>query len=228
MRREAEETPETRLDRWLRQLLDLTMRNRLLNSSSGSKRVIPLLGSKLDAVEDRLAAGRTFAVLERPSELPGKGAPDEEAIRGLDALLTAGVEEGQLRSSLDAAELEVRLTNVYREARTAREEGGVNSLYLAVGFLSYRETRQATRVRRAPLLLVPLEIKRKSGRAGYSLVKGGDETRINVTLLEYLRRDHDVNIAGLDPLPEDENGVDVALVLREFAASAPWGLTDTE
>ena len=214
LRREAEETPETRLDRWLRQLLDLTMRNRLLNSSSGSKRVIPLLGSKLDAVEDRLAAGRTFAVLERPSELPGKGAPDEEAIRGLDALLTAGVEEGQLRSSLDAAELEVRLTNVYREARTAREEGGVNSLYLAVGFLSYRETRQATRVRRAPLLLVPLEIKRKSGRAGYSLVKGGDETRINVTLLEYLRRDHDVNIAGLDPLPEDENGVDVALVLR--------------
>ncbi len=214
LRREAEETPETRLDRWLRQLLDLTMRNRLLNSSSKSKRVIPLLGSKLDAVEDRLAAGRTFAVLERPSELPGKGAPDDEAVRGLDALLTAGVEEGQLRSYLDAAELEVRLTNVYREARTAREEGGVNSLYLAVGFLSYRETRQATRSRRAPLLLIPLEIKRKSGRAGYSLVKGGDETRINVTLLEYLRRDHDVDITGLDPLPEDENGVDVALVLR--------------
>lgn len=214
LRREAEETPQTRLDRWLRQLLDLTMRNRLLNSSSSSKRVIPLLGSKLDAVEDRLAAGRTFAVLERPSELPGKGAPDEEAIRGLDALLTAGVAEGQLRSYLDAAELEVRLTNVYREARTAREEGGVNSLYLAVGFLSYRETRQATRSRRAPLLLIPLEIKRKSGRAGYSLVKGGDETRINVTLLEYLRRDHDVDITGLDPLPEDENGVDVALVLR--------------
>ncbi|MGB0332366.1 MAG: DUF4011 domain-containing protein, partial [Planctomycetota bacterium] len=214
LRREAGETPQTRLDRWLRQLLDLTMRNRLLNSSSSSKRVIPLLGSKLDAVEDRLAAGRTFAVLERPSELPGKGVPDEEAIRGLDALLTAGVAEGQLRSYLDAAELGIRLTNVYREARTAREEGGVNSLYLAVGFLSYRETRQATRSRRAPLLLIPLEIKRKSGRAGYSLVKGGDETRINVTLLEYLRRDHDVDITGLDPLPEDENGVDVALVLR--------------
>ena len=214
LRREAEETPETRLDRWLRQLLDLTMRNRLLNSSSKSKRVIPLLGSKLDAVEDRLAAGRSFAVLERPSELAGKGAPEDEAVRALDALLEAGVGEGQLRSYLDAAELEVRLTNVYREARTAREEGGVNSLYLAVGFLSYRETRQATRSRRAPLLLIPLEIKRKSGRAGYSLVKGGDETRINVTLLEYLRRDHDVDITGLDPLPEDENGVDVSLVLR--------------
>ncbi|MDG1050032.1 MAG: DUF4011 domain-containing protein [Planctomycetota bacterium] len=214
LRREAEETPETRLDRWLRQLLDLTMRNRLLNSSSGSKRVIPVLGSKLDAVEDRLAEGGAFAVLERPSELPGKGVPDEEAVRGLDSLLSTGVEAGELRSYLDASELDVRLTNVYREARTAREEGGANSLYLAVGFLSYRETREATRSRRAPLLLIPLEIKRKSGRAGYSLVKGGDETRINVTLLEYLRRDHDVDITGLDPLPEDAKGVDVALVLR--------------
>ncbi|MGD2018384.1 MAG: DUF4011 domain-containing protein, partial [Planctomycetota bacterium] len=214
LRREAEDTPQTRLDRWLRQLLDLTMRNRLLNSSSRSKRVVPLLGGKLDAVEDRLADGRTFTVLERPSELAGKGDPDGEAVRSLDALLTAGVAEGQLRSHLEGPELEARLTNVYREARTAREEGGANSLYLAIGFLTFRETRQATRARRAPLLLVPLEMKRRSGRGGYSLVKGGDETRINVTLLEYLRRDHDIDITGLDPLPEDDNGVDVALVLR--------------
>ena len=126
----------------------------------------------------------------------------------------------KVEQCLDAAELQARLTNVYREARTAREEGGVNSLYLAVGFLCYRETRQATRTRRAPLLLIPLEIKRKSGRAGYSLVKGGDETRINVTLLEYLRRDHDVDITGLDPLPEDENGVPLTASPRR-ASSAP-------
>ena len=56
LRREAEETPQTRLDRWLRQLLDLTMRNRLLNSSSSSKRVIPLLASYF--VQFRVNAGQ--------------------------------------------------------------------------------------------------------------------------------------------------------------------------
>ena len=38
----------------------------------------------------------------------------------------------------------------------------------------------------------------------------------NVTLLELLRRDHDVDVVGLDPLPVDDSGIDVPLVLRIF------------
>ena len=215
-RRQLEETPATRLDRWLRQLLDLTMRNRLLNSSSTSKRVLPLLaGADLGAIEDRLAEGKAFRVVARPTELAGVADPTPADLEPLTALFEAGVERGQLYSSLGEAKLAERLTHLYREARTAREEGGSSSLYLAIGFLEYLETHQATRPRRAPLLLVPLELKRKTGGAkGYSLSIGADEPRVNVTLLEYLRRDHEIEIAGLDPLPTDDRGIDVPLVLR--------------
>ena len=62
---------------------------------------------------------------------------------------------------------------------------------------------------------MPLELKRKTGGAkGYSLSIGADEPRVNVTLLEYLRRDHEIEIAGIDPLPADDRGIDVPLVLR--------------
>ncbi|MEM9379498.1 MAG: DUF4011 domain-containing protein [Planctomycetota bacterium] len=217
LRREVDETPQSRLDRWLRRLLDLTMRNRLLASATKSKRVVPLLGADLAALEDGLADGRSFRVLERPSEIEGASLPlDDEARARIAPLLAAGVASGEVRSPLDRDELQVRLTNLYREARTAREEGGANSLFLAVGFLHYRETTQSTKTRRAPLLLVPLDMKRLSGRRDYSLVRGGDETRINVTLLEYLRRDHEIDVPGLEPLPLDEKGVDVELVLRVF------------
>lgn len=217
-RRQLEETPETRLDRWLRQLLDMTMRNRLLNSSSTSKRVLPLLpGADLGAIEDRLAEGKAFRVAARPPELEGIAEPTPADLEPLQGLFEAGVERGQLYSPLGEAKLAERLTHLYREARTAREEGGSSSLYLAIGFLEYLETRQATRPRRAPLLLVPLEIKRKTGAGkGYSLTLGADEPRVNVTLLEYLRRDHEIDVTGLDPLPTDDQGIDVPLVLRIF------------
>lgn len=37
---------------------------------------------------------------------------------------------------------------------------------------------------------------------------------MNITLLEYLRQDHGVSISGLDPLPEDEHGIDIPLVFN--------------
>lgn len=213
-RQRLEESPATRLDRWLRQLLDLTMRNRLLNASATSKRVLPLLAVDVGAIEDRLSAGKAYRVLPAPTELDGIREPSPDDLVPIAGLLASGADSGKLYSSLRTGELEDRILNLYREARTAREEGGSSSLYLAIGFLVYRETKQSTKERRAPLLLVPLELKRQSARKGYSLEMGADEPRVNVTLLEYLRRDHDIDVAGLDPLPEDENGVDVPLVLR--------------
>ncbi len=213
-RQRLEETPATRLDRWLRQLLDLTMRNRLLNASATSKRVLPLLAVDVGVIEDRLSAGKTYRVLPSPQELEGIREPSPDDLAPIAGLLASGADSGKLYSSLAPGELDDRILNLYREARTAREEGGSSSLYLAIGFLVYRETKQSTKERRAPLLLVPLELKRQSARKGYSLEMGADEPRVNVTLLEYLRRDHDIDVAGLDPLPEDENGVDVPLVLR--------------
>ncbi|MEZ6016107.1 MAG: DUF4011 domain-containing protein [Planctomycetota bacterium] len=217
---EVTEAPATRLDRWQRHLLDLSMRNRLLNATGRSKRVIPLLVAEPALVEDRLAQGKGLRIEPRPPELeldpPSDGsAPSQrERMERIAPLLAAAQSAGALKSSLGAEELEARLVALYREARTAVEEGGANSLYVALGFLTFREKGKAHSQRRAPLLLVPVELKRASVRRGYALAPTGEDTRINVTLLEYLRRDHQVDIQGLDPLPTDDAGVDVALVLR--------------
>lgn len=218
-RAQEDETPATRLDRWLRQLLDLTMRNRLLAAPSRTKRVLPLLAANAGAIEDRLSDGKSFRIRPAPPEIAGVVEPTARDLEPIRGLLEAGAKSGDLYAPLDEAALAERLLHVYREARTAREEGGSNSLYLAIGFLAYRETRQSGKERRAPLLLVPLEIGRRSARRGFTLSIGADEPRVNVTLLEYLRRDHDIEVTGLDPLPTDDHGIDVALVLRIFRSA---------
>ena len=223
--------PGTRIDGWLRRLLDLSMRNRLLDCSR-SRRVVPLLGRELGALEDRLANGTTLRLLERPRELVGPDAAtraaDEQKIA---PALHEALERDELRADLDAAELEARLLAIFREARTAREEGGANNLFLAIGFLEFREVERSSRVRRAPLLFVPLELKRGSARDGYRITRGDDDARLNVTLLEYLRQVHQIDVRGLDALPFDDAGVDVDVVLRLFREAVRhedrWEVSDT-
>jgi hypothetical protein len=57
------ETPATRLDRWKRNLLDLSMRNRLLNFRD-TKKKLRILCPDLASLEDALADGDKFQVRE--------------------------------------------------------------------------------------------------------------------------------------------------------------------
>lgn len=85
-------------------------------------------------------------------------------------------------------ELEKRLKRLYDAQRTKFEETGVKTLYLALGFLKWREANFSNKVMMAPLLSVPLEMKRtKVGGSGigreYLFETSAQESEeINLTL----------------------------------------------
>jgi very-short-patch-repair endonuclease len=217
----ADRRPQDRIDLWCRKLLDLTMRNRLLNFRT-TKKTVPLLCPDAALLEDALSEGRRFRVLSRPAELDDDGEVRRpgmtraDLIEAIHDLLREQLDALQLRADLDQENLEARLVGLYRDARTATEEGGSSNLYLAIGFLEYRETPGSSQTRRAPILLLPVELRRSSVRGKITLALGGDEPRVNVTLLEYLRRDHGIDVPGLDPLPHDDSGLDVPLILHQM------------
>ena len=80
--------------------------------------------------------------------------------------------------------------------------------------LKWYETPVSTKARFAPILLFPIEIVRKSAPKGYVIRGRGEDTVINITLLEKLRQDFKINIKGLDPLPLDKSGVDVPKIFN--------------
>ena len=51
------------------------------------------------------------------------------------------------------------------------------------------ETDNSEKPRYAPILLIPMEIIRKSVQSGYLVRAGEDEPQLNITLLEMLRQD---------------------------------------
>ena len=83
---------------------------------------------------------------------------------------------GRIRTNLEESEHARRLTELYRAARVALDENGTNTLFAAVGILEWRETEHSDRVLRAPILLVPVELKRKSVLEGFTLGRIDEET----------------------------------------------------
>lgn len=201
--------PLTRVERWKRRLLDLSLRNRLLNHRTTSK-TIPLAVHDLARLEDLLADGRVFRLLP---ERPADSEDDESALRQRE------LESGRLRTTLADEDLERRLVRVYRAARLSLQEGGANTLYLAVGFLRWYETPASPTERRAPILLYPLVMTRRSvaeGTKGYRIELADDEPQVNITLLQKLEGEFEIRVPGLDELDTDENGLDLSRILDRF------------
>ncbi|MCA9141065.1 MAG: DUF4011 domain-containing protein, partial [Planctomycetales bacterium] len=211
-------TPEGRVDRWHRKLLDLTLRNRLLNFRS-TKQTIPFLCPEISKLEDLLARGSrlklvslTDAKMDRRDDpaVSSKVAEKELQIQfAKDAL-----EHGQVCATIAGQELTKRLTTLYRSSRNDLAEGGSNTLYLAVGFLWWKENPTDSRVYRAPLLLVPVKLIRKSAHSAYRLAHHEDDVRFNATLIQKLKRDFDCDLTRFEAeLPKDDRGIDVPMVL---------------
>jgi very-short-patch-repair endonuclease len=218
----VEEKPKTaagRIDRWQRKLLDLSLRNRLLNFKDG-KQAVPFLCPDVPFLEDRLATAARMRIISLPEQNPlgqrdanvhllstGKDINVEFALEAL--------QRDELSSPLAPKELDARLIDIYRRAQNDLAEGGSNTLFLAVGFLKWKKTPDDTKTYRAPLLLVPVKLERRSAASRFHILHHEDEVRFNATLLQLLKRDFDLNLPQFDgALPTDESGIDVPLVLE--------------
>lgn len=218
----VQETPDARVERWKRKLLDLSFRNRLLNFKE-SKKTVQLLCQDISSLEDALA-GRdaSFRVRPLPSDLLEESTGSAGVIRNragddsLNDVLREGLGNNLLYSKLGQEELDRRMLEIFRAAKLGMEEGGASSLYLALGFLKWFEQGRPSQKRLSPILLLPLELKRGSTREGISLRLGADESRLNFALVEGLRQSHNISITGLDPLPEDDSGLDVSKIMQAF------------
>ena len=214
-----QETAADRLTRWKNSLLDLSLRNRLLNFKD-SKKSIPLICPDIASLEDALSANEAFRVRPKPDAW-GVDDPRDAALHqeqtGSEALvdyLNDEMAQRRLHAALTERDLSVRLTEIERATRLGLEEGGANTLFLALGFLSWTEAATSDIKRRAPILLIPMSIERNSVRDGFRIQRIDEESRVNITLFQKLKADFGININGLDPLPEDESGLDVQKILR--------------
>ena len=222
-------------ENWRRKLLDLSRRNRLLNFKPTKVStvtvvdeqpaevfrhlVISELSMKFRAVDDQLNS-TADEELTGSEGIPIVESPFDEQDRSVHldfvpydrAALDHRHVDDVLQTTFDPESLDKSLRRIDEQARSTLEEQGVNTLFLALGILEYSESRDSNEMWRAPLVLVPVELNRKSARTGFSLSATDDDSIVNPALIEYLRGDFGISLPSLP----DSSSLSDTYDLQEF------------
>ena len=193
-----------------RALLDLSTRNRLLSlpKPGRSAGVIPLADEDAGFIVTQLLAGKDFTFEPAPEAQEGK----EGDWRG----------DTKLRVLLTDKEMPRRLLALSRDARTALEETGINTLSLAIGALVWADPGTPNVQRRAPLALLGVALARSSARAGFRLSTGAEEAEDNLSLREKLKAEFGI---VLPPFPDSYAPDAWADAVRKAVADQPgWSV----
>lgn len=217
----AENTPEGRLSKWKSKLLDLTLRNRLLNFKQ-TKSTLQFIAPDLAKLEDAISEGAEFKIVPLPGIMKGND-PRSDAVHAartgraaLDDMALEALDNKELLGKVNKDELDGVLLTIFNAARTGLEEGGANTLFMAIGFLEWTEAEKAESKHLAPILLIPVTLQRQSVRSGFRISRHDDEAIINPTLLQLLKNSFDLKVTGLESVHADDKGIDVAKVLQSF------------
>ncbi|MGR6965238.1 DUF4011 domain-containing protein [Geodermatophilus sp. URMC 61] len=203
-----------RVQQWKNSLLDLSLRNRLINYSERAGLPLVVPASHLAVLEDLLHNGtavqllpddRIAAVHRERGLASARELPDAQLAEVL-------VERRAVHAQVSEGGYLPRLRNLAYKAKTVREETGANNLYLALGSLVWELDGRPLR---SPLVLVPVTLTPTSRNGVYRLALDdtGSSTP-NHCLLEKLRQVHGLAVPGLTEPGEDGAGIDLDEALQ--------------
>ena len=201
------------LQRARQELLDLSARNRLINTPRD-----PARGKKLDIVDERSEEVFRLLVRERKamSFLPGQEDDQLEAADGVTAVALSQPEEDEsvdgvveprhidlrLQTRLSSERLQGRLLDMYYDSQTYEQEQGISILYLAAGFLKWYESPTSDKARFAPLLLLPVDLERPSAKSRFRIRFREADITTNLSLQAKLEAEFGIALPEVPDIDE--------------------------
>lgn len=198
------------LNVWKNKLLDLGKRNRMLNFSPAQTTTLKIVSPSVDDLFTNLLGASVYeAATTEPEENGAKKNGKAKKI-----LIAEGTDADCRRT----------LYRLRSKAKEAVEEQGINLLYMAFGFVHWREEGKEGSVFRAPLLLVPVKLTVNSFRSPYNVSLYEEEAITNPTLKYKLKESYNIE------LPDMENDgemkfTDFVKNVRKLLTSLNWTVT---
>lgn len=169
-----------RIEIWKKLLLDLGKRNRLINFLEGKRSNVMITTPSLDKLWEFIV------VNEREIVFPyaPKVQVDDDGEEIYETII-----RGDIETNKPIDDLQKTLKSLRYKANTSIEEQGINTLYLTLGMLKWKERDDSSQVFSSPIILVPVRLLIESITSPYRLVLHDDEIVINPTLSHKLDND---------------------------------------
>lgn len=223
-------SPARALEAARRRLLETGTRNRLIHVNRANSRAnsLSIINEQADAVYALLRGqGRRMRFRatgrDRPGDDEGEAlhlaVPDPDPAPSADRLT-----DSILDTPLGPEALARRLLRLASDARTAEEEQGINILFLAVGFLRWRESSAPQRWREAPLILLPVQLVRNERGSTFDLVSREEDLSTNLPLAERLRQEFGITLPEIDETEDWRPSKYFAEVAEAVAGQPGWSI----
>jgi hypothetical protein len=194
--------PDTveRVREWAKKLIDLTKRNRLLYYRETKRTTLAFRSPGPDAILWRLLDGKSWLFYEPPAIPPGRpGFPT--VVTPLDDVLRSRprADRELVTTQRDPSEFAKSLEAIERKARLEFEDRGTHVLHLAWGLARWTDVKTGDEIA-APVVLVPVNLRRPSVRERFELVPATDDDPVvNPALRVKLETDQGRPMPDLDP-----------------------------
>ncbi|MVT07140.1 DUF3320 domain-containing protein [Chitinophaga tropicalis] len=211
----------TKLEASRRELLDLGLRNPLLNYRLPVSRGVHIEQESVTNVYEVLvkqAKAMTFLPKAETKEKTETETTEQPLPEPEEPVF-----DTRLQTTEAAAALQNRLLNTYYAARTSLEEQGMNILFLTLGMLRWYEKDNSKEPRLAPLVLIPVSLERSSAREKFRLRYTGSEVEMNLSLQTKIKTEYGIT---LPDLPESDD-IPVAAYIQDVADTV-HGMTGWE
>ena len=106
--------------------------------------------------------------------------------------------DNKLQTQLNQDQLDKKLLKINAEAETYYREQGIDILYIALGFLSWYDSDNSDKERKAPLALIPVNLNRSSVREKFKLKYTQVDLGTNLTLKAKLKTDFTIELPDFD------------------------------
>ncbi|MBI5361241.1 MAG: DUF3320 domain-containing protein [Planctomycetes bacterium] len=222
---------EQRIKKWKDKLIDLSKRNRLLNFKTTRVTTVKVVNELPPEIFKKLALEiKTMQFLPAPDV---SARPEESASvpAVFNSYSSADVKEQHsdtlLQTDLPADQLDKNLLKIYSKASSVMEEQGYNVLFLTIGCLDWTDASDPQSMLKAPFILVPVELSRKSVKSPFKLDYTEEPPIINPALIQKLQNDYRITVNQLE---EDFEELDVQKLFVDLQKQTEqfkdWRLTN--
>lgn len=215
MKREKSERVdiEKQLQAARQNLLDLTMRNRLLNFKPTNAKTIKVSEGVPSEIYDILVLQEKKMEFSPINKRKMPQVNPEVADHRNDRFL---------QTSLETDDLKKYLFKIYYQAQSVLEEQGYTILYLALGFLEWTESQNSIESRLAPLILIPVELERTKIDMSFKVVWTGEDIFTNISLQAKLL-EQNISLPEFE-MPEIKSDIDAYFkcVAKAISTKTKW------
>lgn len=230
--------------KWCDKLLDTGRGNRLINYKDSKLRTIDILEPDYQTVFSRISSGQTMSFYEVDDfirrlkedeieedeefeEQKDKGKFDKISKQQILEMVTPLLSKNEILSFKKGFTLRKGLSSIKKIANTSLTEKGINILYMAFGFLTWKESEESEYTLKSPLILIPITLENESSSLPFTVHHYEDEVTTNPTLIYKMEQEFGVKIPIFqDDEHSEESLEDYLQRVQEIAEKHNWSVSE--